>query len=63
MLEAAGDDIRGRRDRALILTGFAGAFRRSELVAVMVEDISSLASAWWDGCLCPTLTRKGAGVR
>ncbi len=28
------------RDRALLLLGFAGAFRRSELVAICVEDLS-----------------------
>lgn len=32
--------IRGIRDRALILIGFAGAFRRSELVALQYEDIA-----------------------
>jgi hypothetical protein len=31
--------LRGKRDRALILLGFAGAFRRSELVALDVADI------------------------
>jgi integrase len=31
---------RGRRDRALLLIGFAGALRRSELVAVQVEDVA-----------------------
>jgi integrase len=34
-----GDTHAGRRDRALLLTGIAGAFRRSELVALDVEDI------------------------
>lgn len=29
----------GLRDKALLLIGFAGAFRRSELVAIQVEDI------------------------
>jgi site-specific recombinase XerD len=33
-------DITGIRDKALILTGFMGAFRRSELVNIDVEDIS-----------------------
>lgn len=32
--------LQGKRDRALILLGFAGAFRRSELVAIDVEDLS-----------------------
>lgn len=31
--------VKGARDRALLLTGFAGAFRRSELVAIGVEDV------------------------
>jgi len=30
---------RGRRDRALLLLGFAGAFRRSELVALNRKDL------------------------
>lgn len=32
--------MRAARDRALLLIGFAGAFRRSELVAVQYEDIT-----------------------
>src|SRR5437764_9251370 len=39
MALAAGDDMKGLRDRALLLIGFAGAFRRSELVALNVEDL------------------------
>jgi integrase len=35
-----GGDLRGERDRALILLGFAGAFRRSELVEIRVGDLS-----------------------
>lgn len=34
-----GDKLIGVRDRALLCVGFAGAFRRSELVALRVEDI------------------------
>lgn len=34
---------RGRRDRALLLIGFAAALRRSELVALRVEDIVEIA--------------------
>jgi site-specific recombinase XerD len=34
-----GDSLRDVRDRALLLIGFAGAFRRSELVAVEVEHV------------------------
>jgi integrase len=38
MVEATDAGIIGARDRALILLGFAGAFRRSELVRLDVED-------------------------
>lgn len=31
---ACGEDLQGLRDRALLLVGFAGAFRRSEIVAI-----------------------------
>lgn len=31
--------LRGIRDKALLLTGFAGAFRRSELVSICVQDV------------------------
>jgi integrase len=34
---------RGRRDRALLLFGFIGALRRSELVALNVEDVAVVA--------------------
>ena len=34
---------RGRRDRALLLIGFAAALRRSELVALQVEDVAVAA--------------------
>ncbi|MCS3953103.1 tyrosine-type recombinase/integrase [Salinibacter ruber] len=37
--EAEAAWLRGRRDRALILIGFAGAFRRSELAALRQEHI------------------------
>lgn len=33
------DTLTGKRDRALLALGFAGAFRRSELVALDVEDL------------------------
>jgi site-specific recombinase XerD len=40
MVAATDAGIIGARDRALILLGFAGAFRRSELVGFDVEDCS-----------------------
>jgi integrase len=40
MLEhVPADTLIGKRDRALLLLGFAGAFRRSELVALTVADL------------------------
>jgi site-specific recombinase XerD len=39
MVETLDDDLKGKRDRALILLGFAGAFRRRELVALIVADV------------------------
>jgi integrase len=38
MVDGADDGTIGARDRALILLGFAGAFRRSELVGLDVSD-------------------------
>jgi site-specific recombinase XerD len=38
MMNVANDGTMGARDRALILLGFAGAFRRSELVGLDVEN-------------------------
>lgn len=37
------ESLLGTRDRALLLVGFAGAFRRSELVALNAEDIEETA--------------------
>jgi site-specific recombinase XerD len=36
---AAALDLKGLRDRALLLLGFGGAFRRSELAALNVDDL------------------------
>jgi integrase len=38
MIDATDAGIIGNRDRALVLLGFAGAFRRSELVGLNVDD-------------------------
>ncbi len=39
MVSALPDSLLGTRDRALLLLGFAGAFRRSELVSLDVGDV------------------------
>jgi integrase len=44
LLEACPKNLLGLRDRALILIGFVGAFRRSELCAMTVSDLSFSAS-------------------
>ncbi|MGI4801839.1 MAG: site-specific integrase [Janthinobacterium lividum] len=39
MLEHVPETLKGKRDRALLALGMAGAFRRSELVALQVADL------------------------
>jgi integrase len=39
-LSGLGDSLIETRNRSLILLGFAGAFRRSELAGLSVEDLS-----------------------
>ena len=39
MLDHLGDSMKNSRDRALLLLGFAGGFRRSEVVGLDVADI------------------------
>ena len=39
LLARTPDTLTGKRDRALLALGFSGAFRRSELVALDVEDL------------------------
>lgn len=43
MVEQLPDTLHGARNRALLLVGFAGAFRRSELVALDFEDLAFTA--------------------
>ena len=43
ILATCDESARGRRDRALLLFGFAGALRRSELVCLNVEDVAVVA--------------------
>jgi site-specific recombinase XerD len=42
------DTLAGKRDRALLVLGFAGAFRRSELVALQVADLTE-SPRWAQG--------------
>jgi site-specific recombinase XerD len=43
MVETLPDSLSGLRDRALLLVGFAGGFRRSELVALDTADVEETA--------------------
>lgn len=47
------EGLRGTRDRALVMLGFAAAFRRSELVSLNVEDL-----AWSDRGLAVRLRKS-----
>lgn len=42
ILKQIPDSLLGTRDRALLLLGFTGAFRRSELVGLDIEDIETV---------------------
>jgi site-specific recombinase XerD len=44
LLAGCGDDLAGRRDRALFLLGFAGALRRSELVGIDHDHVRPTAT-------------------
>ena len=59
MVEAADAGLIGARDRALMLVGFAGAFRRSELVGLDVED----CAFGKDGLTITLLRSKTEGAR
>jgi site-specific recombinase XerD len=53
MVAKTDTDLKGLRDRALLLLGFAGAFRRSELVALNVTDLE-----FCDGGLRATIRKS-----
>lgn len=53
VLDAIGRSPRDLRDRALLLVGFAGAFRRSELVALDRSDLS-----WWQNGVVISIRRS-----
>jgi integrase len=64
MLALCPDTVAGKRDRALLALGFAGAFRRSELVALQVEDLAETAGGLRVTIRRPARrTRKGRGPR
>lgn len=40
VLDAMGKTVKDARDRSMLLVGFAGGFRRSELIGLNVEDVA-----------------------
>jgi integrase len=46
LVATCGTDLAGRRDRAMLLIAFAGALRRSELVALDVAHVSPTRGDW-----------------
>lgn len=53
LLGTCENRAKGIRDRALLLVGFAGAFRRTELVSIDVRHL-----AWTDDTVCITIERS-----
>jgi len=53
--------MKAARDKALLLLGFAGAFRRSELVALQIEDISTYPTGLEILIRCSKTDQEGAG--
>jgi hypothetical protein len=52
-------DLRGLRDRAMLLLGFAGALRRSELVAFDVADLEETATSRRNSMILFLLEHRG----
>lgn len=63
VLDALGDSLRDQRDRALFLLGFAGGFRRSELVALNVADIQAVREGLVITIRRSKTDQEGAGLR
>jgi integrase len=61
MLEGLGIDPAGCRDRALLLLGFAGALRRSELVGLDVADVTERPDGLTVRLLRSKTDQEGAG--
>jgi site-specific recombinase XerD len=62
MVAMAPARLSGLRDRALLLLGFAGAFRRSELVALDVADIAEAKTGLLVTIRCSKTDQEGEGV-
>jgi integrase len=63
MLARIPDTLAGKRDRAMLALGFAAALRRSELVALQVEDIEAAKEGMRVTIGPARRTRKGRAIR
>jgi site-specific recombinase XerD len=61
MIDEIPTDLRGLRDRALLLLGFAGALRRSEVVALNVEDLKETSEGLHVNIRRSKTDQEGAG--
>jgi site-specific recombinase XerD len=62
MLDACPDSMIGLRDKALLALGFAGAFRRSELIALRVEDLTEVPDGYRVTIRRSKTDQEGKGV-
>lgn len=62
LLAACGTDLASLRDKALLLVGFAGALRRSELVAIDREELRFTTEGMTIRILRSKRDREGEGV-
>jgi integrase len=62
MLEHVPDTLIGKRDRALLLLGFAAALRRSELAALLVSDVEMHAEGLLSHIRRSKTDQEGAGA-
>lgn len=63
MVASLPDTLAGTRDRALLLLGFAGALRRSELVGLDVEDVDDRSDGLVITVVRSKTDQEGAGRR
>lgn len=63
VLDSLGETLRDQRDRALLLLGFAGGFRRSELVALERDDIETVRQGLIVTIRRSKTDQEGAGRR
>jgi integrase len=61
MVEHAPATLIGLRDRALLLLGFAGAFRRSEISALNIQDLEEVADGYRVHVRRSKTDQEGAG--